>query len=680
MAEYGVGRSPIRRTFVVRLVGISGTIAVGLFLLAGCTVKFGTVPSSDDGGSGDARFGCGNGVLDVGEMCDGTDFGGQDCQSAVHMADGRLQCTDDCLLDLSDCHACGNGKMEGSETCDDENRVDGDGCSADCAAEPGWTCRGEPSQCEETCGNDVIDEGENCDDGNHVGGDGCGLDCRVEDGWQCGDDQNGSVGACSPICGDGMLVGGENCDDGNRVSGDGCSEDCVVEPYFHCTGTPSQCVCRVYVSHAVTFSPDGLTWGTAEGSIQAGLDRAAQVGAPCQIWVAGGTYRAYRVTASDTIELIDGVELYGGFSGDEIHLDERDWEANETIVEGRQTNDATEAVNTIFTANGVTSRIDGLTITEARYGENGGGLKATDATLDVVHCHFLHNRNYGGGAGAYVQGGTARFEDCTFATNQTGLFQGGDGGGLWASGTVTVKDCVFNANHASHQGGALYANGGLTVEGCTFQGNDGPFGCALSLDGSSGVTVLRSRFVDNSYHGHFGAVGGGLFAKGGKVAISDSLFLGNEVETGPVAAGEDNALISFVNCTMAGNRARNSEGFLLGGQSWHFQGVASFSVTNSISWSNDVPGFGNPSQTTVRYSDVEGGFAGTAVLSDDPMFDTSLPNYSLALGSPCIDAGDGDVASGSDLDGTARYDDPNQPNTGVGQPPYVDMGAFEYHP
>jgi len=661
-------------------VGLCGGFVLILAVLAGCTVKFGSVPSGHDGGS-DASPGCGNGLLDVGELCDGTDFGGQDCHSAMHMPDGRLQCTRDCLLDLSDCHACGNAKIEGSETCDDANRGGGDGCSADCAAEPGWTCRGEPSQCEETCGNAMIDEAETCDDGNHVGGDGCGLDCRVEDGWQCGDGPNDPTGPCRPICGDGRVVGDEICDDGNTASGDGCSQDCAAEPYFHCAGEPSQCVCRVYVSHAVTSPVDGLTWDTAEDSIQAGLGRAAQVGAPCQIWVAGGTYRAYRGSASDTIELIDGVELYGGFSGDEIRLDERDWEANETIVEGRRTNDTTEAVYTIFTANGVTSRIDGLTITEARDGENGGGLKATDATLDVVHCHFLHNRSYGGGAGAYVQGGTARFEDCTFATNQTGLSQGGDGGGLWASGTVTVKDCVFNANHASNRGGALYANGGLTVEGCTFQGNQGPSGCALFLDGSSGVTVAHSRFVDNSYGSHFLRVAGGcLFAKAGDVIVSDSLFSGNEVETGPVAAGDDNASFSLVNCTMVGNRARGSEGLLLGGRTWQFQNVAAFSVVNSIAWSNDVLGFGAASQTTVRYSDVEGGFAGTAVLSDDPMFDTNLPNYSLAPGSPCIDAGDGDVASGSDLDGTARYDDPNHPNTGVGQPPYVDMGAFEYHP
>lgn len=37
---------------------------------------------------------------------------------------------------------CGNGTITGAEACDDGNTVDGDGCSATCTAETGWTCTG----------------------------------------------------------------------------------------------------------------------------------------------------------------------------------------------------------------------------------------------------------------------------------------------------------------------------------------------------------------------------------------------------------------------------------------------------------------------------------------------------------------------------------------------------------
>jgi len=44
---------------------------------------------------------------------------------------------------------CGNGIIEGSETCDDSDTSSGDGCSAICTIESGWDCNGEPSTCLE---------------------------------------------------------------------------------------------------------------------------------------------------------------------------------------------------------------------------------------------------------------------------------------------------------------------------------------------------------------------------------------------------------------------------------------------------------------------------------------------------------------------------------------------------
>ncbi|GBF95024.1 hypothetical protein Rsub_07525 [Raphidocelis subcapitata] len=47
---------------------------------------------------------------------------------------------------------CGNGMVEGSEECDDGDRLDGDGCSATCRVEQGWTCSGSPSACQRADG------------------------------------------------------------------------------------------------------------------------------------------------------------------------------------------------------------------------------------------------------------------------------------------------------------------------------------------------------------------------------------------------------------------------------------------------------------------------------------------------------------------------------------------------
>ncbi len=42
---------------------------------------------------------------------------------------------------------CGNAWMETGETCDDGNIAPGDGCSASCTPETGWTCTNNPSVC-----------------------------------------------------------------------------------------------------------------------------------------------------------------------------------------------------------------------------------------------------------------------------------------------------------------------------------------------------------------------------------------------------------------------------------------------------------------------------------------------------------------------------------------------------
>lgn len=83
-----------------------------------------------------------------------------------------------CLIDL-----CGDGEVNGDlgETCDDQNRTSGDGCSNECQTEDGFTCYGEPSECERlVCGDDVIAFGEGCEDGNERDGDGCSSDCYIE--------------------------------------------------------------------------------------------------------------------------------------------------------------------------------------------------------------------------------------------------------------------------------------------------------------------------------------------------------------------------------------------------------------------------------------------------------------------------------------------------------------------
>ena len=50
------------------------------------------------------------------------------------------------------CVLCGNGSIEGTETCDDGNAVADDGCT-NCAIDVNYDCVGSPSVCQPECGN-----------------------------------------------------------------------------------------------------------------------------------------------------------------------------------------------------------------------------------------------------------------------------------------------------------------------------------------------------------------------------------------------------------------------------------------------------------------------------------------------------------------------------------------------
>lgn len=62
---------------------------------------------------------CGDGIVDIdrGEECDGDSLNGNACPGG----NGALQCGQDCLLDFSECDACGNGVLDPGEECDYAN-------------------------------------------------------------------------------------------------------------------------------------------------------------------------------------------------------------------------------------------------------------------------------------------------------------------------------------------------------------------------------------------------------------------------------------------------------------------------------------------------------------------------------------------------------------------------------
>ncbi len=69
---------------------------------------------------------CGNGVVEPPEECDGPDA--VSCASVIGGM-GSFICGSDCRWDYSGCQRCGNGLLNGLESCDGERFADGVSCA-----------------------------------------------------------------------------------------------------------------------------------------------------------------------------------------------------------------------------------------------------------------------------------------------------------------------------------------------------------------------------------------------------------------------------------------------------------------------------------------------------------------------------------------------------------------------
>jgi cysteine-rich repeat protein len=128
---------------------------------------------------------------------------------------------------------CGNGVIEGAETCDDGDTSDGDGCSHACQVENCFSCTGQPSTCT------PLGDGSGCDDGNAcTQTDTCtsGV-CNGTNPVVCTAlDQCHQVGICNTstgLCSNPTQPDGTGCNDGEScTTGDQCTSGA-------CAGAPT---------------------------------------------------------------------------------------------------------------------------------------------------------------------------------------------------------------------------------------------------------------------------------------------------------------------------------------------------------------------------------------------------------------------------------------------------------
>lgn len=369
--------------------------------------------------------------------------------------------------------------------------------------------------------------------------------------------------------------------------------------------------------------------------------------------------------------------------------------------------------------------------------ENGGGLYIANGSPTVRNCRFYGNGASNGGA-VYILNGSPTFTNCVFQSNYADIGEGGAvyvGGYDNPAGEVRFENCRFIRNAAigsyvnDGDGGAIYVflYSRVVINGSAFTGNltghrtysggEPSTGGAITSYGM--LEVRNSQFLGNRAH-----LGGAMYTYKDTVVVN-SIFSGNSAYpavTGTdllsggyggamLISGSNGTNVRLSNVTVSGNTASENAGglYLSSASSTSTTNVA---LDNSIVWGNSVSKFiasgEDPIPTikqqihtigganlNIRYSDVQGlfetitgedppdpaNFPGS--LDADPRFvDAAAHNLRLTQASPVIDAGDNGLLLAdemTDLDGNARrFDDPVTADTGNGNAPIVDMGAYEF--
>ena len=246
-----------------------------------------------------------------------------------------------------------------------------------------------------------------------------------------------------------------------------------------------------------------------------------------------------------------------------------------------------------------------------------------------------------------------------------------EGGAIRADGMLTLQDNVFEDNRAATRGGAVATHAATNIYTSRFARNTALDGAAIAggdddaIPGGDVTLVINSRFEGNgdsdsrsviwnkSYLGMIGS----LVADNHLTAVDSSLMFFHD----------DNAVAELRNVTIADNAV---QGALF---SWALSNVQ---LHNVIVWDNQYASLGNVSPTN---SILPGVPAVNGNLDQSPGFVSTPGDYHLDAGSPAIDAGDNSYGAFEDLDLNPRpLDDAGVADTGNGNAPIVDMGAYEY--
>ncbi len=243
---------------------------------------------------------------------------------------------------------------------------------------------------------------------------------------------------------------------------------------------------------------------------------------------------------------------------------------------------------------------------------NNRGIYCSSASPTISNCIITDNSGSKNGGGIYLFRSGAIITECLISNNTVTE----EGGGIYVDSysTPSISKCTISNNFAADKGGGIYSFSGADIASC----------------------VITNNTVNNS-----GSDGGGVCCF--DITMTNCIIAGNSAND----MGGGVYILSYsptiINCTITANSASSGGGI-----------SGSPIIINSIHWGNTPAEISGTPE--VYYSNIQGGFDGTANIDADPLLGNG---YHITAGSPCIDAGTADAgelgkAPDTDVDGTSR--------------------------
>ncbi|HEV2351619.1 MAG TPA: choice-of-anchor D domain-containing protein [Terriglobia bacterium] len=333
-----------------------------------------------------------------------------------------------------------------------------------------------------------------------------------------------------------------------------------------------------------------------------------------------------------------------------------------TIIDGG----GITAVVAFATAEGLTSVLNGFTVTNGLYGYQGGGVSIQFASPTITG-NIITNNVGCEGSGVGINGGSPLISGNTISNNLQGACSGGVGGG--GIGIVNGSEAQIIGNVISNNsvldgaggGGISLFNGGGTGElSPTIVGNiitrnaaggTGRGGGILIAGTTPGLNIIQNLIAENS-----ASEGGGV-----QWDTPVSVFVSNTIAANSAPQGSEISVGGLDNSVVVANNiiadAGNVPVFF-----------CTSSITNPANFQNNDVFASDASAYGGSCTDQTGA---NGNISADPKFFLPASDFHLELESPAINAGNNaaPLLPSTDLDGNPRI-----------QQGTVDIGVYEFFP